>query len=923
VSEQPGMSARIRIWLSGLGGTGATATAMLGLLVIGCVFVATAGPRASLGIRTRALQHTVAGTPPASNTVVASSSWQNFTGAMLNGAFASGPSSASVTSDQMTGVRDRLGTDLRRDGLPVDQGAAWSGMYSAFTGVAGVGPRAQSSAPPQMEIMYRDTLQANTRLVAGNYPDKVFPQHNDLGVAVTQATAWRFGLHPGSVITVTASDTGPPASLEVTGVLAPKDPGSSFWSADPVAAVPALNTGPGVPPAMWWVGAVFVDADEVAAMQSDFAALNLQLEWQIPLNLTHLDADQAPGVLAGLNRATTQTMAMPPGLSPTATTLTIGSGDISVLDTFLTAQAAVEAVLSLLFVGLAVIGVVVLLLASRMVVARRAVEYTLLRARGASLRQLALRTLAGTAVAVIPAAVAGAGIAILLTPGGASTLAPWLGGVTVLVALFGPALIAVVRYRPVRRSRAGHPGAGWRASARLAASRRAVAELTLVLLAVGGLAVLRAQGLPAGGLNVYASAAPVLVAIPAALVVMRVYPLVVRVVARLSARRAGVTGFLASARASRAAAGSVLPAFALVLALTLAAFAGMVRDTVDHGEASASWQAAGADAVVTNTNASLTPAAIRAMAAVPGVRHAVPAAVLSRTMPNGDAVTVIVVNPGSYAALSASTPWPVLPAQKLARPGGSGGVAPILASAPAAKALGTGVAQLSNGEANAAVRVAGVLPGTGTPALPGGGAFIVLPSWAAAAATPAAPNTLLITGPDLDGARLTAVVAQDAPRSKVTLRSAVLAALGNSPLPRGAYLSFGAGLAAAAGFSVVILLLDLALGAREREQTLARLATMGLGPGQARRLTLLETLPAVLAAAIAGVASAWALAPLTGSVLNLSVFTGSSASVPVKPDFVALGLPVLGLVVLAIVVLLAEIRAARRRGVTGSLRLGQ
>jgi putative ABC transport system permease protein len=157
----------------------------------------------------------------------------------------------------------------------------------------------------------------------------------------------------------------------------------------------------------------------------------------------------------------------------------------------------------------------------------------------------------------------------------------------------------------------------------------------------------------------------------------------------------------------------------------------------------------------------------------------------------------------------------------------------------------------------------------------------------------------------------------------VTLRSAVLAALGNSPLPRGAYLSFGAGLAAAAGFSVVILLLDLALGAREREQTLARLATMGLGPGQARRLTLLETLPAVLAAAIAGVASAWALAPLTGSVLNLSVFTGSSASVPVKPDFVALGLPVLGLVALAVVVLLAEIRAAGRRGVTGSLRLGQ
>ena len=60
-------------------------------------------------------------------------------------------------------------------------------------------------------------------------------------------------------------------------------------------------------------------------------------------NVLVLDADQAPGVLADLNRATTQTMTMPPGLTPAATTLTIGSGDLSLLNTFLTAQAAVEA----------------------------------------------------------------------------------------------------------------------------------------------------------------------------------------------------------------------------------------------------------------------------------------------------------------------------------------------------------------------------------------------------------------------------------------------------------------------------------------------------------------------------------------------------------------------------------------------------
>jgi len=86
---------------------------------------------------------------------------------------------------------------------------------------------------------------------------------------------------------------------------------------------------------------------------------------------------------------------------------------------------------------------------------------------------------------------------------------------------------------------------------------------------------------------------------------------------------------------------------------------------------------------------------------------------------------------------------------------------------------------------------------------------------------------------------------------------------------------------------------------------------------------MLETLPAVLAAAVAGAGCAWALVPLTGPVLNLAVFTGSAASVPVRPDFTALGLPVAGLVALSVGTLLFQIQAAHRSGVTAALRLGQ
>jgi len=61
-----------------------------------------------------------------------------------------------------------------------------------------------------------------------------------------------------------------------------------------------------------------------------------------------------------------------------------------------------------------------------------------------------------------------------------------------------------------------------------------VADVTLVCAAVGGLVILRQQGLPPpGSIDLFTAAAPVLVAIPAALLVMRGYPLVLRLLTRV------------------------------------------------------------------------------------------------------------------------------------------------------------------------------------------------------------------------------------------------------------------------------------------------------------------------------------------------------------------------------------------------------
>src|SRR5262249_58723240 len=82
----------------------------------------------------------------------------------------------------------------------------------------------------------------------------------------------------------------------------------------------------------------------------------------------------------------------------------LSNGLTVVLSSFVATDDAVQRALSLLFVSLAVIAAVVVLLGARLVTVHRDREFTMMRARGASLRQLALVALRGGAVVVLPAA---------------------------------------------------------------------------------------------------------------------------------------------------------------------------------------------------------------------------------------------------------------------------------------------------------------------------------------------------------------------------------------------------------------------------------------------------------------------------------------------------------------------------------------
>jgi putative ABC transport system permease protein len=158
----------------------------------------------------------------------------------------------------------------------------------------------------------------------------------------------------------------------------------------------------------------------------------------------------------------------------------------------------------------------------------------------------------------------------------------------------------------------------------------------------------------------------------------------------------------------------------------------------------------------------------------------------------------------------------------------------------------------------------------------------------------------------------------------VTLRRNVLAALSSAPLPAAARAAISEAAVAAAAFSALILLMWLMMSAHSRDLTLTRLATMGLGRGQARGLAVLETMPQVLAATVGGVAAVYALAALIAPSISLSAFTGSGASAAgagIRTEPVVLAACAVGLIVLSAAALAAQLLLTRRRGVTRPLRV--
>ncbi len=477
------------------------------------------------------------------------------------------------------------------------------------------------TVPPQLSYTAQTGLKEHARLVEGAWPttpDAVTAASRAVRGAVTEETAAALNMKVGSTLELPTA-AGGSLKVTITGIVAPRDPRGSYWSADPLVRTPSLIRDPTSRfPQNYWTGTVLLAEDAGPALLA--TATEPAVFWRIPPDpsaLTGPDGDRLTSVIASLESG--------PGLlkvraiaGDTAAVLT-GLGHI-VRDNA-RMRDAISPVIAVAALGIGSVAAVVLVMTGALIAARRKAELALMRSRGGSLRGIGGRLLAETSVTVLPASALGLLLAVLAVGEGRwwpAALAA--AGVGLLVCVALPLRTTLQHIRPTLH------GAREDMVSAKPSRRRTVAELTLLVLAVGAVTALRRRGTSGGGTDVLVSGAPVLVALIAALVLVRLYPLPLRLAARPMARLRGAIGFLSLARAGRSSAGGAPPLLALLLALATAAFGGSVIAGIGDARDDTALTAVGADARVSGKSerATLPDELVRTVRDLDGVRSAAP-----------------------------------------------------------------------------------------------------------------------------------------------------------------------------------------------------------------------------------------------------------------------------------------------------------
>jgi hypothetical protein len=515
--------------------------------------------------------------------------------------------------------------------LPHDLPGVEAGPYGAYAVVA-----------------FLPGLDQHARLVEGAWPEPV-AAGEPAQVALPSEVAAALELAVGDRVAIVDEIADEDRPVEVVGRWQPSDPGEAYWQ---LAATPLGQDG--------W-GPFVVHPDEFTARYQRLA----KLEWLAVGDPSALARAGMPEVAAGLGdlAAELERHRSDPA-SPLDATARLRSDLNDLAGRLTTATVVNRSGLVLPAALLAVIATYGLVLVARLLTAHRRGENALLRARGASRRQLVRFTTAEALLVAVPAAALGppAGTWLVRVAderagdrslGLAADLAGY--GWTGPPAAWGIAVVATLGCALALALPAAGRGRTWVAEqqersrpGRAALAQRAGVDLVLVGLAVLAWTQLRQYGQAVtprdvGGLGVdpLLVAAPVVAVLAATAVALRVLPLATRLGVAVAARRNTFPGLLGMWQADRRPhAGPVL---LLVLAVATAVLAPTVASTWQQSQRDQARQAVGADLRLSAAGSG-PEQQVRELGELPGVSGVMAAHRELVRLPEGERVPLLALD---------------------------------------------------------------------------------------------------------------------------------------------------------------------------------------------------------------------------------------------------------------------------------------
>lgn len=749
-------------------------------------------------------------------------------------------------------------------------------------------------------------------------PDSNAPQPGPpapLEITVTEGFAEAFGVGVGDQLDVTRA-TGGTVELTVVGIQRPVDPDSPAWS----------NLERGIEPVLQSTlihgdilrGTILASPEIIAAFTSrSREAFTGNVEVQVdPERVTLATANRVVRELTSLPQSSDSLL---PGGSVVPR---VQTGLTEALDAYPAKARAALAQMSVVIAGVIAVAAVVIALMAQLMLSRREGDLSLERARGASVTSIGLRLF----VEALLFTASGIALGIL----GARLLEPGVGGgnslanVIAVTALAAGPLLGVVWARRTWTGRREAANRQDRAKVRKAkAARRFTLDALAVVLAALAVVTARGRGVlqtQSAGIDPFLAAAPVLVALAVVVVLVRVYPLPMRVVQAFARRTRGVAGVISLAKARQSV--SLLPLLSLTLAIAVAVSGGLLVSTVRAGQEDASWQRVGAEVRI---EAEVTDEDVAALESqgltVARVLH-VPTVTFALGSEYKDA-TLVAIDENFPAILETSGAHDVSPLRSLVDEArsASGPDMPVLASQEFIDIDVYGRSEFFIGRAYIPVDIIGAPADT-----PDGwaeGPYLFVPLSLVLAADlqdPVGPNLAFVNGP---GAAQAVAALESIPADAVTTREAWLATVQDSALIGGVEFAMVLAVAAVAILAAVGLLVTVLRGVRERGRALSMLRTQGMGSGWGWWLAFTELAPPVVAAVIGGGGAGVLIVYLLGGSLGLEVLSGGISTPPIDVNWQFMAAVGAGVVVLLIIAVAAEVIAHRRDRLSDVLRYGE